>query len=186
MGITAYIQIAIYCCKHQIIRRIMTVMKLINPKLLGVIIFSLALLLNSCSKKSIDEPKEVILTKIGDKTISLNEFIRRAEYTIRPPYCRENNNIHKKIILNSLIAEKMLALEAGEENELAQNERFQRYIQGRKEQAMRQWLYHKEIYGKVKLDPKEITKIYRVEAEGIKFNILVLKIPQLLKRLKEN
>ena len=164
----------------------MTVLKLLNSKLFGVIIFSLALLLNSCSKNGVDEPEEVVLAKIGEKTISLNEFIRRAEYTIRPPYCKGNNNIHKKIVFNSLIAEKMLALEAGEDNEFVQDERFQRYIQGRKEQAMRQWLYHKEIYDKVKLDPKEIKKIYRVAGRKYKIQYFSVKNSSTAKRLKEN
>lgn len=53
------------------------------------------MLLVSCSKK-VDQPKEKILVKIGDKSISVNEFIRRAEYTVRPPYCRGDHNLDKK------------------------------------------------------------------------------------------
>ncbi len=70
------------------------------------------------------------------------------------------NNVHKKIILNSLIAEKLLALEAEQANDLEKNEHFQRYIQGRKEQAMRQWLFYKDIHSKIKLDPVEIKAKY--------------------------
>ena len=43
----------------------------------------IGLLILRCGKK--DEPiPETLIARIGDKTISQNEFIRRAEYTIRP------------------------------------------------------------------------------------------------------
>ena len=131
-------------------------------KLLTILIILMVSIFILCTEKSEIEPKEIILARIGDKTISLNEFIRRAEYNIRPAYCKGNNNIHKKIVLNSLIAEKMLAYEAGEDNELSQNKRYQRFIQGRREQAMRQWLYHKEGVEKVKIDTAEIKKVYQI------------------------
>jgi len=53
-----------------------------------------------------------ILAVVGDRIITSQDFIRRAEYSIRPLYCRQSNYIHKKIILNSLIAEKLFAIEA--------------------------------------------------------------------------
>lgn len=40
------------------------------------------LIITSCGNVKKEEQKEVILARVGDKTISLNEFIRRAEYTI--------------------------------------------------------------------------------------------------------
>ncbi len=123
-----------------------------------LILFSIQLLV-SCGKK-LEQPKEVILVKIGPKTISKNEFIRRAEMTIRPPYCRSNYNLHKKIILNSLIAEKLLALEAGEENDFINDPLIKKHLQGRKEQAMRQWLYYEKATKKVKLDSSEILKYF--------------------------
>ena len=62
------------------------------------------------------------LIRIDNKEITKNDFIKRAEYTIRPSYCKSNNNIHKKIILNSIIAEKLMSLEI-EEN-LLKNQDF--------------------------------------------------------------
>lgn len=130
-----------------------------NKRVLAFIVALLLLL--SCSKK---EPlsRETILARVGDKTISVNEFIRRAEYTIRPAYCRGDNYIHRKIILNSLIAEKLLALEAGRDNELTRNHEFQQYIEGRKEQAMRQWLFYQVAQKPVHLDTAEINSTYRL------------------------
>ena len=89
--------------------------KVTIPILLGTLIFFLG-----CSEDGSEKPGEVLIAKVGNKTISRFEFIRRAEYTIRPAYCRSDNYIHRKIVLNSLLAEKLFALEAGEQNELMQ------------------------------------------------------------------
>ncbi len=114
-----------------------------------------------CSRKAEVNSKN-ILVRVADREITVDEFIRRAEYTIRPRYARGNTNIDKKIIFNSLVAEKMLALEAGDGNKLANSVHFQRYIRGRKEQAMREWLYYREGVKKVKLDTSEIKRVYAV------------------------
>ena len=42
------------------------------------------------------------LAIIGDKRITVNDFIKRCEYVPRPPYCGGDSYIHKKIALNSL------------------------------------------------------------------------------------
>lgn len=133
------------------------------------VFLSAALILISCVKKTPDQSAEKILARVGDKTISVNEFISRAELTIRPKYCRGNSENHKRIILNSLIAEKLLALEAGKNNELSRDERFQLHLKGRKEQAMRQWLYNHDFYEKVQLDSAEIKKAF--ELAGRKYDI---------------
>jgi phage major head subunit gpT-like protein len=127
-----------------------------------LIILLTAIFLVSCGKRKSLPDSEKILVKIGDEaTISLNEFIRRAEYTPRPSYCRQNTYLNKKIILNSLIAEKLLALEAGDDNPIFSDEEFQLYIQGRKEQAMRQWMHHVEATDQVVLKPSEIQEGYQ-------------------------
>jgi len=138
-----------------------------------LILFTLILI--SCGDVKEEEPKEIILARIGDATISLSEFMRRTEMTIRPAYCNKDNNIHKKIILNSLMAEKMLALEAGEVNDLNQSKHFQLYIQGRQEQAMREWLLHEEGFQKVQLEESEIQKVYNVA--GRAYNVQYFNIP---------
>jgi hypothetical protein len=133
------------------------------------------LIINSCGDAKKDEQKEIILARVGDKTISLNEFMRRSEYTIRPAYCKGDNNLHKKIILNSLIAEKMLAFEAGEIKDLDQKKYFQMHIQGRQEQAMREWLLHEEGFQKVQIEESEIQKVYNIA--GRTYNVQYFNIP---------
>ncbi len=156
-------------------------------KLFLIGILALALFpLFLCDKSPDSKQEEIILAKVGNKTISLNEFIGRAEYTIRPNYCKGNHNIHKKIVLNSILAEKIFALEAGDTNALAKNEHFQRYIEGRKQQAMRQWLYHKQGVEKVKLDEDEIKKIYKLAGRKYRINYFNIKNDSLVKLISND
>ncbi len=146
------------------------------PKFSHVILLTfIDLLISHCGKKEDLAEKETIIARIGDKTISQNEFIRRAEFTIRPGYCRGDDYIQRKIVLNSLVAEKLLALEAGDHNALLQNEEWQLYLQGRKEQAMRQWLYYKEGYEKVDLDTAEVKKLFSVVGRKYKIAYYTIK-----------
>ncbi|MBN1155198.1 hypothetical protein JXB12_09805 [candidate division KSB1 bacterium] len=130
----------------------------------SVLLFVLGIaLITQCARQKKEAIKEGdILVKIDDKVITVDEFIRRAEYTIRPPYCQRDNYIHKKIVLNSLIAEKLLALEAGNPPDLLQNEQYSNYIRGRKEQVMLQMYYHRNAYERVELDSSEIKTAFKL------------------------
>ena len=58
------------------------------------------ILFTSCSQpKNKNELKTPgnILALVGNKAITVNDFIKRCEYVPRPPYCRGDNYIHKKI-----------------------------------------------------------------------------------------
>ncbi|MBN2356888.1 hypothetical protein JXO59_12300 [candidate division KSB1 bacterium] len=83
--------------------------------------------------------------------------------------------MHRKIVLNSLVAEKLLALEVGEQNELESNEQFQLYLQGRREQSMRQWLYYHDFYAKVKLDTSEIKQQYQLSGRTYQIAYFTIK-----------
>jgi len=125
---------------------------------MGASILSL-LVLVACSRKPSNDK---ILAVVGDRVITADEFMRRAEYTIRPPYCKQNSNIDKQIILNSIIAEKLYAFEAGNDNPLSRNKTFKAYIRGRKEQFMRQILFSEIARKRIKPDTSELNKRYRV------------------------
>ncbi|MBN1559380.1 hypothetical protein JW998_03975 [candidate division KSB1 bacterium] len=129
----------------------------------------------TCGKPSIEEPPEKILVEIGDKTISVDEFIRRAEYSVRPPYCRGVHNLDKKIILNSLIAEKLMSLEAGDANEFITHANIQAYLRGRREQLMRQWLYEEQARNKVVLDTARVQQ--SVQVAGRRYTISYFNLP---------
>ena len=124
------------------------------------IIFFTLLLLYTCSKEvndiprsPIEIPEDNIIAKIGDKIITVDEFIKRSEYTVRPAYCRGDNIIHKKIILNSLIGEKLLSLEA---MDISLSPHLMKYLKGRKEQAMRELLSYEKGYKDVQISPETL------------------------------
>jgi hypothetical protein len=145
------------------------------PRLASIFLIAVPFVFTSCGKLPLDQPVEDILVRVGDKTISVEEFIRRAEYTVRPPYCRGDNNLDKKIVINSLIAEKLMAAEASDANEFIMHDRIQTYLRGRKEQAMRQWLYEVEARNKVVLDTAKVIKSLKVA--GRKYNISYFNLP---------
>lgn len=120
-------------------------------------------------KESVRTSPAIILAKVADRNITLDDFIQRSEYTLRAPYCKGNTNIDKNIILNTLIAEKLFAIESHKNNELLNNSKFLKFIEGRKEQKMRELLYYIEGKNKVKLDTSEIKKVFSVA--GRTYNI---------------
>ena len=90
-----------------------------------------------------------VLVEIKDKVITKNDFIKRSEYTIRPAYCKSSNQIHKKIILNSLIAEKLMALDI---NEYVGSDNFSSdFLEGIKEQKMREVFLDEKVYNKINI-----------------------------------
>ena len=143
--------------------------------LLTILTGSLLLTIAACSKKQPPIPDEVILARIGDRIITKNDFIQRAEYTIRPPYCKSDLYLHKKIVLNSLIAEKLLAFEAGDTNKLVQNERFKAFITGRSEQTMRQLFFKDKIMSKVNLDQDEVKQMYNLAGRTYKIGFISIQ-----------
>lgn len=145
------------------------------PVFLMIVIFS------SCS----NEPEEKIIAKIGDKTISLNEFIRRAEYTVRPNYCKNNTNVDKKVILNSLIAEKMFSIEAGDTNFFITKEEVNLYLKGRKEQAMRQLLYNDQVKNKIKVDTSKIKRAFKYAGREYDISYVSIKDSIIAKQLED-
>ena len=121
--------------------------------------FIVLILLFSCSR---NKREENILVRVGDRTISVEEFKQRAELTVRPFYCKDNSKESKRIILNSLITEKLLALNDTLSAELRQSQHFQAHIRGIKEQLMRRKFYDKYFYDKVSLQAEEIAHHYQM------------------------
>jgi len=136
-----------------------------------------------CTRTEITKPE--ILAKVADRTITRDEFIRRAEYTIRPPYCRGANPHDKKIILNSLIAEKLLALENDTSQLVQKNSRVAAYLQGRQEQAMRQYHYYQQGFQKASVDTHRVRQAYRFA--GRTYNIAYCRFnhPEIARRIMQ-
>lgn len=81
---------------------------------------------------------------------------------MRPAWCRGDNYIHKKVVLNSLVAEKLFALEVAADTALQHQEEFNAYLEGRREQVMRQMYFYQEAFAKVALDSEAVKKAYAV------------------------
>ena len=143
----------------------------------------------SCNK-TIDQSmivSENILAKVGDKTITVNDYIKRCEYVPRPAYCRGDNYIHKKIALNSLIAEKLLALEFEKLNYLT-TESQRAIITGQKEQAMRHLMLKRFGYEQVKIDTNQIIYLAKISKRKYELRFVTLNKShkQTIERLSKN
>lgn len=123
----------------------------------------------SCLGQNKQSENSDTLALVGNQVITTWEFIRRSEYTVRPLFCQGSNNVDKQIIFNSLIAEKLLAQEADGDSDFYSNKDIMFYLEGRKEQAMRQVHYYYEAYNKVKVNPDVVKRI--LPLAGRKYNV---------------
>ena len=146
----------------------------------------LTFFLTNCSdKQKTTVDNSLVLAKVGSKNITIQDFIRRAEYTIRPKYCRRGNYIHKKIILNSLIAEKILSLEIEKNNtKKLNNVNFDLFLKGRKEQAMRQLHYNDNFFEKVNLEKEEINQYLNLSRRSVQLNYINLPGIDMVKKVQ--
>ena len=111
-------------------------------------------LIFACAKQKMPED---VLIQVGDKYITIKDFQYRGEFTPHPSFPTHDRNL-EKILLNNLILEKLFVLEHGEESELAKNENFNNYVQGIREQTMREQLFYEKAFNTVQLDSNEIKK----------------------------
>lgn len=128
---------------------------------------------------------EVVLARIGPEVITIQDFIRRAEYAIRPDFCRQDNYIHKKIVLNSLIGEKLTALEQVKYAIETEEDDLDSYFKGRKEQAMRQLFYAKEFYSKVTIPDQEASEAFKLAGRRVKLKFLNLPDMEIVNKIKQ-
>ena len=113
-----------------------------------------------------------VLVKIKDRVITSGDFILRSEYTIRPSYCKSNTQIHKKIILNSLIAEKLLALDI--ESYISAENFSDNFLNGIKEQYMRDYLLRDMVYNNIKSDSATNKKYLKNSTKTYTLNFLAI------------
>ncbi len=136
----------------------------------------------SCDDLKVEDAKitrasENVLTSIGNRLVTVNDYIKRCEYVPRPNYCKNNNYIHKKIALNSLIAEKLLALEF-EKKKLNFTNAQKNLIAGRKEQSMRQMMLKVNGFDKVELDSGVVNIIAKQSRRTYEVSFLILNAIQ--------
>ncbi|MBN1997501.1 hypothetical protein JW935_08120 [candidate division KSB1 bacterium] len=117
-----------------------------------------ALFILNCTR---DKLPEDVMFKVGNRYVTEKEFQYRARFTIHPNLPHANRNL-ENIFLNNMIMEKIIAEKFGRKSELNRNEGFLAYLQGRKEQAMREVLFYKKAFDIVKLDNAEIQKTMKL------------------------
>ena len=147
-----------------------------------IIIYCLLLSFTYSIENNFDNQSK-ILVKVKDRIITKNDFIKRSEYAIRPTYCKSGNNIHKKIILNSLISEKLMAIDI--ENNLLSSDYSNDFIDGFKEQKMREMLLKKEVYDLIYIDSLTIQSHYNNSMKKYNIQFISLDNDTLSKKIKE-
>ena len=116
------------------------------------------------------------LAIVGTKIITKRDFLRRSEYTLRPDYCRSNNTIAKKIILNSLIAEKILSLENQESNLDIESINL---INGIKEQTMRRVMLEDKVTKNLTINNSDVLNLYENSLFEYEVNFITFGIESL-------
>ena len=144
-------------------------------KSLSSLILFFATFFISCRSESIDvtDQSKNILALVGDKTITVNDFIKRCEYVPRPPYCNGDSYIHKKIALNSLIAEKLLSIEFDKKN-FTKTKSQSSFLEGQKEQAMRHLMLQTYGYNKVDVDEKKISHLAKLNNRKYDISYIII------------
>jgi len=132
-----------------------------------------------CARKTEELSQPLVLARIGSETITAQDFRYRAGLTVRPGSIRTVN-----AVLNNLIAEKLLANEAGDTCELAKNPAFQAFVQGIREQAMREQLYHEIALKQVRLSEDEIKKTYDLSQKVYDLDFFTINNPEIVEQVQ--
>ena len=136
-----------------------------------ILLIALLLLLSFCSRSEKQEP---ILAKVGNRPITVDAFLNRVYFSPRPAFCAGTSEKDKAIVLWNFIAEKVLAIAAEKDPAITSHPRLLNFLQGIKEQAMRQLLFQKEALEKVKLNPVYLNKIVQNAARTYKAEALFI------------
>jgi len=130
-------------------------------------------------KQPENQSNDTVLAKIGSKEITVREFLERSELTVRP-----NNFKDKYTTLNNLISEKILAIEAEQNNKLQNNPVFEGTLKGIKEQSMRDKLFKVIAADKVVLSNDEIKNAYRASMREYELEFYSFKNKELAGDIK--
>ena len=128
------------------------------------------ILLLSCGKK--EEEGIVLLAKVGSKQITVADMER--VFRPQPGWSAEEFETAKEEVLNRLIKEKLLALEAermGYRNDEDVNENLEVVV----EKAMVNQLYRNVVMGKAKVGDGEVKSFYNRLGEEVKIRHIMLE-----------
>jgi hypothetical protein len=130
----------------------------------------------TCGKK---KPDETALARIGRRSITVDEFLKRSELTIRPLPFKDKNTT-----LNNLISEKILALEAEREDSLLKSPALNATLKGIKEQLMRDRLYEEAAAKQVRLDSAEVARAFRLSTREYELDFYTVRDAGLARKIE--
>lgn len=124
------------------------------------LIILILICLTVLSEEVLSQSKDSILVELGDKVITVNEFVTRFEFT---PWPRRNikfiDDELKLEFLKTLIAEKLLSI-YGNEVKIDTSFDFNQAYKNLEKMIVRDALYREEVLNKVKLDQKELNNAF--------------------------
>ncbi len=139
-------------------------------RLFWILLFVGTALVLFCSRKKADTGP--VLAMVDGETITVRDFIRRAEFHIRPDYCQDSSMQAKRICLNSLIAEKLYAREGEKNAAIAGDERLQARLQGIREQTMREELIRRRVIARLNISDQEVEEAYAASQKTVTLEAL--------------
>jgi hypothetical protein len=150
------------------------ILKLKNRIILNpVILLIIGLFFFSCSDSKI--PDEKIIAKVGDRIITVDEFISSYDFSVS--ILRRGKNSHRTY-LNYMIKELLLANE-GFEKGLNKNHYVTSRIKHRTDNDLLEGFYKKYVYSKVHIPEEKIQEA--VKKSTIKFRLLIWPTPSIEK-----
>lgn len=124
------------------------------------LIILILICLTVLSEEILSQPKDSVLVDLGDKVITVNEFVTRFEFT---PWPRRNiryiDDELKLEFLKTLIAEKLLSI-YGNEIKIDTSFDFNQAYKNLEKMIVRDALYREEVMNKVNLDQKELNNAF--------------------------
>lgn len=121
-----------------------------------ILVFSL--FYSACTKDR--QPPENALAVVGNRFITVDEFVRRMEMTPRPQVHQVNGHTGKRALLEMLIAEKLMALQA-EEWGIAGRKEVQQQTEFIESQAVLRELYADDVLSKVRVSENEVRAAFQ-------------------------
>ncbi len=110
----------------------------------------LIVLTAGCSR---DREKPAVLAQVGDRLITMEDFVQRAEFS--PERFIDGKEAGKQELLEALIAEKLLAIEA-EHRRLDQSPQMRQLTQFIEDLAVMRALFKNKVQSRIHLDPAQV------------------------------
>lgn len=116
-----------------------------------------------------------MLARVGNRAILPDDFKNRTSLTVLPKNLPARRGYEKNLILNSLIAEKLLALEAEKDTSITRHHKLNQYVQGIKEQKMREIHFQRSALEKA-IPPEAIVEA-AANAAGRQYELSYFDLP---------